>query len=101
MPIQHKSTEVPELYFHIREAHTAQNGKEFKAATVFARHEADVGWIMTIARCSKEDNFSRSQGRNISRRKWFKEMRKPVPADISVLTQKPRYEHAEDFYRNI
>ncbi len=69
----YKSTKegVTELYFHIREPHTSKKGKKFKAATVFARNHAIIEdcYVLTIACCSEEDNFSKASGRSIARRK--------------------------------
>lgn len=100
---EHKSTKpgVEEMYFHIREGHVDKKAKAYQAATVFARQEAGrSGWHLSVARCSVGDQFSRSVGRNVSRKRYFR-TRDTTKVYDAVLTQKPTYEDAVAVYKNI
>lgn len=99
----HKSTTHPELYFHIREPHTDKKGKQYKAATVFARQlpsdeHGPSCWITTVARCSDTDNFCRATGRNVARKRWFYS---ETTQDFAQSETKPTYEDAKALYMSI
>lgn len=56
----HKSTTVPEYFFHIN-----------NQATVFYRKNKDGQWAASVALRDSRDQFNRKTGRCVARRKWF------------------------------
>lgn len=97
---QHKSTTHEEMFFHIREPYIDKKGKRYKAATVFARMEPDVGcWLLVPARCSETDNFCRRTGRNVARKRYFQFAEDCY--DFVWLKTKPTYEDAKKLYMSI
>jgi len=67
----HKSTTHEERYAHFTEYNCNINfGHRFCGATVFARKEEDT-WLMSIAFCSRKDEFCRKTGRQVARRRYF------------------------------
>lgn len=89
-----KSTTHNEMYFQLRVPHTSKKGKEFKAATVYARQvdKEPEAWLLRIARCSKEDNYCRKTGRTIAKRN---------NRETLVTFQQPTHDDALRFYKDI
>lgn len=84
----HKSTTHEEMYFHIKEQ-SFLDGRLVQAATVFARKEDNGYWYCSVARCSLGDQFSRTVGRNVARRRYFQTGRGSYMCD-----EKPTFEQA-------
>lgn len=91
----YKSTKVAEKYFHLK----LPDGKGFlpsnservvQAVTGFARQMPDGSWMASFAECDSRDQFCRSTGRNVARRKWFHGKRIAV-ADSSYEAVMGRY----------
>jgi hypothetical protein len=64
---QYKSTTHDERFIHFTKL---PEGGRFKAVTVFCRKEEGV-WFYSFAFCVMADQFCRSMGRKIARRKFF------------------------------
>lgn len=77
---EHRSTATDEYYFHVN-----------NEATAFFRLEPD-GFKAAVALCNPLDQFSRSKGRNIARRKYFRDG--AITGLKSITTDKPTYEDA-------
>jgi len=105
--VPYKSTKegVEEHYFHIR-VPVEVDGEVVShksVGTVFMRREhPDAPMFASVARVSKGDNFSRSQGRSIARRKWFDGIEaEDIESEAriaAVLT--PTFEEAERIFHD-
>lgn len=91
-----KSTTTPEMYFQIRDPHTSKKGKQYKAATAFARQRETGAWAVSLVRCSIEDNFNRKQGRTIAKRRFFAN-----PGIQTVFVEAPTFDDIKKLYFNI
>jgi len=86
MTHQYKSTTHREKFFHTQ---TNTPYLRIKGATVFAREEAD-GWWAASSLCSAGDNFCRSTGRDLARRRYFQK------GDIIYLGDEPNGERLSE-----
>ncbi len=93
---RHKSNTHEELYFHVREPFSRYIG-----GTVFFRKEADGWWHASAARCARVDQFSKSIGRTVARRRYFKTHADYhyTVARIKACIEKPDYERAKNIYQ--
>ena len=77
----HKSTKVPEKFFHFTDLDIVQVPMlkyTPKAVTAFCR-KVDDRWLVSFAFCHPADQFSRERGRTLARRKFFQS-----PVNINV-----------------
>lgn len=96
--MNHKSTTHREQFIHVK-APLVLKGKSYKGGTVFFRWESD-GVYASVARCSSTDNWCKSYGRNVARRRYFQRVLfNRLPAGASGM-EKASYELADHLYRN-
>ena len=90
-----KSLTTEERYYQLREPHIGRNGREYKAATGYARYnEEDKRWYTTLVRCSATDNFNRAQGRTLAKRFQLQQKR------IDLITNDaPSYDDVVAIYK--
>jgi hypothetical protein len=96
---EHKSTSHAEMFFHVkREA--SFNGKKVKGGTVFCRQEPSMlapgssVWYASVSWCSVNDNWCRSTGRNVARRRYFASSSQRA----KLGTSKPNFQLAESVF---
>lgn len=94
----HKSTTHEEMYFHIRK-NFRFNGKLMQGGTIFFRKVDNNLWRVAVSRCSFADNWCRSTGRTVARRRFFSGGNLLVEGDYTMLfsakTGKPSLDLAQ------
>lgn len=89
----HRSTTVPEFFFHMRDARIPRrNGRTVSDVTAFVRRGPDGQLYATFAECDSRDQFDREVGRRTARRKWFTSESTPMIVKPDAIRNAPRYE---------
>lgn len=92
----HKSTVIPEMYFHIRDSSGI-------LGTVFFRSEPKTNfWAGAVAFCAENDQPNRRVGRCVARRRYFQgtgvKARRVIDVSAADL---PTYEDALKLYNAV
>lgn len=110
--MRYQSDTHDELYFHIHEGRASLSTQQFKpliinsstddkryvGATVIFRREKNLEgpWSYAVARCSIADNFNRTVGRKVARRRLMADIHAGRCGFVDV--PRPDYQLARDLY---